>query len=591
MTETGSATIPRSETETIALWFGVANRPQLGWLSVPGAGIRASGVVIAPPVGYEYWCSHRALRALAERLAGAGHSVLRIDYDGTGDSSGDQWDTARVNAWQASIKLAAAELRRLGAVSLTLIGARLGGALAMLSACELNVDRVVAWMPVINGRRYARELRLLSTPVPESFDRACPPGTVVVAGNVFSPETLSSLQELRLDGLTDLPARSILVVDDSPGSAGPMVQGLRSLGGQVTDLTLDGADAALHTPPEFAAVPHEILGPICRWMASDESIARSPAPTSASAVATLPWRDGRVTEAVVALEPSGHVAVITAPVDAAPAPTDLVLLNPGSETHVGPGRAWVEYARDLALAGRRSIRVDFLGWGESPDAGRAPGRPYDLCCEQDTVTIVQALHARGYGRVAICGLCASAWISLRAALTAPVAGVIAINPQLYWQRGDPVEIDWDLIRARRAAEIRRVELGERIGLWSLLDLLGHRPRPARWLDDLAATGIPVQLLFAENDDGLVYLNRRLGRRAQRVQRGGSLSVRELTGIDHPMHRSWLRFGVLAALLEALQEIDRAGPQQIQVDPLTPGAQVRPSTQRGRDQSCQRSSTR
>lgn len=555
MIQTGSVTLQRSEIVTSALWFGEAARPQCGWLSRSRAGIGSSGVVIAPPVAYEYWCSHRALRALAERLAATGHSVLRIDYDGTGDSGGDQWEGDRLDAWQASVKLAAAELRRLGATSLTLIGARLGGALAMLSARELDADRVVAWMPVVNGRRYAKELRLLSTPVPETFDPSDPPGAIVVAGNVFTVETLASLQDLRLDGIAQLPAPAMLIVDDARGAARTTANSLRSLGAEVTELQLEGADAALHTPPEFATIPEEILDEICLWMGSDDSITRSSGPARAAPVATLPWREGRVTETVVELGPSGHVAVVTAPVDTAPAPTDLVLLNPGSETHVGPGRAWVEYARDLALAGRRSIRVDFLGWGESPDADRAQGHPYDVCCEQDTVTIVQALHAQGYGRVAICGLCASAWIALRAALNAPVAGVIAINPQLYWQRGDPVEIDWDLIRSRRAAEIRRIELGERIGLWSLLDLLGHRPSPARWLDELATSGVRVRLLFSEGDDGLVYLNHRLGRRAERVRRGGSVSVRELIGIDHPMHRSWLRFGMVAALLEALEEID------------------------------------
>ena len=50
------------------------------------------GVVIVPPVGYEYWSSHRTLRTLAERLAGQGCCALRFDFDGTGDSAGDQWD-------------------------------------------------------------------------------------------------------------------------------------------------------------------------------------------------------------------------------------------------------------------------------------------------------------------------------------------------------------------------------------------------------------------------------------------------------------------------------------------------------------------
>ena len=41
---------------------------------------------VLPPVGYEYWSSHRSLRTLAERLAQNGCLALRFDFDGTGDS-------------------------------------------------------------------------------------------------------------------------------------------------------------------------------------------------------------------------------------------------------------------------------------------------------------------------------------------------------------------------------------------------------------------------------------------------------------------------------------------------------------------------
>lgn len=59
----------------------------MGWLHVPPGGCSESGVLVLPPVGYQYWTSHRTLRVVAERLAAAGHLALRLDYDGTGDSS------------------------------------------------------------------------------------------------------------------------------------------------------------------------------------------------------------------------------------------------------------------------------------------------------------------------------------------------------------------------------------------------------------------------------------------------------------------------------------------------------------------------
>ena len=72
-------------------WFGPDERPLAGWWSLPASPTR-HGVVIAGPIGYEWWSTHRTLRTLAERLADRGHTVLRFDYDGLGDSTGERWD-------------------------------------------------------------------------------------------------------------------------------------------------------------------------------------------------------------------------------------------------------------------------------------------------------------------------------------------------------------------------------------------------------------------------------------------------------------------------------------------------------------------
>jgi dienelactone hydrolase len=539
---------------TRGLWFGPERRPALGWLSAPVDGVADSGVVVAPPLGYPYWCSHRTLRTLSEVLAADGHHVLRVDYDGTGDSAGDQWDTDRVAAWRATLAGGVQELRALGASRITLLGVRLGGTLALLDARELGIDRVLAWQPVVTGRRYAKELRLLSQPVPASFDLLQPPGTRVVAGNVFSSETLSDIGRLDVHEPQTPPARCTLVVDDLHGSSAAAVEHLRAIGAEVEHLQLPGGELALETPPEFATVPREIVTAMRAWIGS-AGPRRAPSSRPLSTPAVIAWRGGDVKEEVITLASAGHVGILTSPVGAEAPPTTLVLLNPGSETHVGPGRAWVELARDLALQGRRTLRVDFLGWGESPDAGRAPGRPYDAVGIEDTVSIVRDLRAAGHARIAVCGLCASAWIALAAARISPADGVIALNPQLYWKQGDPVEIDWDLIRARRAGEIARIQRGQRLRLWSVLDSLGSRPPAARWLDELASTSASVHLIFAEGDDGLQFLNERLSRRIDRLTRRGRISLRELPDIDHPMHLAWLRPRVAEALSDALAEID------------------------------------
>lgn len=543
-------------------WFGPEDRPLLGWLSTSSGAVTASGVLILPPIGYPYWSSHSTLRALAQRLAGAGHTVLRLDYDGTGDSAGDQSDGDRVAAWRSSAAAGAAELRTLGVRQLILLGVRLGATLALVDGAALGADAVVAWSPVVSGRRYAKEIRLLATPVPDdgAGDTA---GSVVAAGTVFSAQTLDELSKLAVIGSDAAPVGRTLVLD--AGSDGGLLDHLRGQGGVAEHQALAGGEQALEVPAEEATVPQAIVAAIESWIGPCPSSAGSVAPRSTRAA--LSWGGGRVTEEIVTLGPDRLVGILTEPGasaagSSAAAGATVVMLNSGSESHVGPGRAWVEYARGLARLGHSCLRVDFRGWGESPDDGYAPGRPYDAHCIQDTARIIAELRARGHDRIVLLGLCAGAWIALRAALgDQPPAGVIALNPQLYWQPGDPVEALMSTTRSRRTAERERERLGGRYGLWTAADLLGARPWAGRWLDELREVGLPIAMLFAAGDDGLEFLDNRLRRRLRRVRRSAALRVVELPEVDHAMHRTWLRARVIQAIAEQLEQMPGRGSSQ------------------------------
>ncbi len=103
MTEGSEATTVLHAVETSGQWIGPPERPLMSWLTTPVEGPASVGVLVVPPVGYEYWNSHRTLRTLAERLAEGGCRVLRFDLDGLGDSAGDQWDASRLEAWRGSV--------------------------------------------------------------------------------------------------------------------------------------------------------------------------------------------------------------------------------------------------------------------------------------------------------------------------------------------------------------------------------------------------------------------------------------------------------------------------------------------------------
>ena len=523
-------------------WIGPAQRPLLTWVSTTAAA-RASGILILPPVGYQWWSTHRSLRVLAERLADAGHVAMRLDYDGTGDSAGDQWEPDRVAAWRESVAAAVAALRAMGCVRVQLVGVRLGATLALLDGARLDVDGVAAWAPVTSGRRWSRELKMLGDAVPEDGDR-CGAGTIASAGIVFSAQTMADLGALAVAKLDATPAPRVLLVDAAVDE--PAAGHLRALGCDVDARALPGGDLALEQPTEDATVPEAILDAVCGWLA-DPGDAPPLDPPAGSASASISWDGTPIREEVVRLGPERFVGILSTPAAQGAAGPTLVFLNTGSEPHVGPGRAWVEFARGLAARGHRCLRVDWRGWGESPDAGRAPGRPYDPPGEDDTLAIVAGLRREGHEQIVLVGLCASAWMALRAVLRDPTVGVIALNPQLYWHQGDPVIALLDVsIRWRRAVADRERRLA-RWHLWTALDVLGHRPWGGRWLDDLRRGGARAGLVFVRDDPGILFLRTRLRRRLDRTLRDGAVALVELDHIDHSMHRAWARPVLLDAI--------------------------------------------
>ena len=186
--------------------------------------VRATTVVLCPPVGYDAMLTHRTYRHLAERLGALGFHVLRFDYHGTGDSAGWQDEPGRVVAWLASIDAAIDELSaRTGIGQVTLFGVRTGALLAAASAARRrDVATLVLWAPGSNGRAYVREFRAFNTVKSAAFSARGAPveKDEVVAGYFFSAKTLHELSQIDLMK-TELGAvKQALVLgrDDLPGA-------------------------------------------------------------------------------------------------------------------------------------------------------------------------------------------------------------------------------------------------------------------------------------------------------------------------------------------------------------------------------------
>ncbi|MFN2539248.1 MAG: hypothetical protein ABR549_14015, partial [Mycobacteriales bacterium] len=517
------------------------------------AGPRATaGAVLVPPLGYEYWTSYGLLRDLAWRLAERGVQTIRFDHEGTGDSGGDQWAAGLEGAWRRGLRAAVAALRDEGCHKVMLVGLRYGATLALQEAAGLGADAVAALAPVVSGKRYVRELAMLGTRVPADDPRSVAREVLISGGVPFPDELVEALRGIDLLSLDDVPPRVLLVADSAGGR---LADQLRSRGADVVLHPAQELARVLEVTTEKAVVPQELVQEVADRLASIAE-AGPPVPGPRRATQDGPaaehrWRGGSLVERAVVLGDQQLIGVLGEPKGAHSSDQVVVFLNTGAEHHVGPGRAWVEYARALNLTGTCTLRLDFRGWGESVLQDSPPGRPYAASAVTDVGLACEALRARGFSRVVVVGLCSSAWIALRAATQVPIEGVYALNPQLYWQPGDPD--DFTVLEAEvwRRDVTRREERLARTGLWTLLDVLGVQNAPGRWLSRLAAGAGRSRLVFAEGDLGHTYLRQRLAHRLRLVTGGERVSVQVIPGVDHQMHKEWLRPAVLRDLQDWL----------------------------------------
>ena len=125
---------------------------------------RSHGVLLCYPLGHEYMRSHWAFRQLASRLAAAGFDVLRFDYFGTGDSSGEP-SQASPEMWIENIQDAGRELSRITRCpTLSIVGLRLGALLAAHAVKrEMSCKTLVQWDPIVEGSQYLSGVRELTS--------------------------------------------------------------------------------------------------------------------------------------------------------------------------------------------------------------------------------------------------------------------------------------------------------------------------------------------------------------------------------------------------------------------------------------------
>jgi pimeloyl-ACP methyl ester carboxylesterase len=231
-----------------SLFFGDPKQPLYGaYHPAPAGSFRRMGVLLCYPAPQEYMFAHRAFRRLAETLAQRGYPVLRFDYTGTGDSASDL-DAATLAGWRHDILTAGDELAEIAGVDqMSIVGMRLGAALAATVSAEGRRFRdVVLWDPIVRGRRAVDELRALDERrYAMAHVRRDPPPVDELCGFAFPAQLRRELDRLDLLQLPRLSASrvSVMTSEDDPDAV-RLVERLRETGNE----------ASLHVLPDPEAV-------------------------------------------------------------------------------------------------------------------------------------------------------------------------------------------------------------------------------------------------------------------------------------------------------------------------------------------------
>lgn len=193
------------------------------------------GVVLCAPLGEEMLWSRRVFVTFARELAARGHSVLRFDYRGEGDS-GRWFQESDLATRIQDTAFAVDSLRRLspGITEVTLAGLRLGATIAAVTAVARDdIQRLVLWDPVIDGADYmqgvlranlmfqmALHRKVVETreQLVERLDRG---ETVNVEGYELGGTLFREVSALRLNDLLPRFAGRSLVVAVPPREAPP----------------------------------------------------------------------------------------------------------------------------------------------------------------------------------------------------------------------------------------------------------------------------------------------------------------------------------------------------------------------------------
>lgn len=425
-------------------------------------------VLMCPSYGWDELCIHRVKFRWANDLAAAGHTVLRFDLPGTGDSSGQATDPDQLRAWLQATVAAANWLRADGATRVVAFGVGLGAMLAWLACAEgTAIDDLMLWRAPSSGRRLVRSLQAAQT-FSFAFEGGSDPrdgaeisddgvdplygGFIEESGQIMTGEVIAALKgvDLKERSLSAAAQRRVLLFA-SPDNADDQwgVDWLATTGVKLEVANGDEFGAMMRYV-QLAEVPQAAVATSIAWLANcsptpvnvragetSSVFAGSPSehePVTTSTELELETNGVPVRERPLQVPFCGDLlrGTITEPAQTPLAAITVFYLSGASDRRIGPNRLWVERSRQWASLGVRSVRLDLPGLGDSDgddERWRDATVHFKPAYVEMLTPLFDALQNRGYGeRFVLIGFCAGGVKALRASFEDPrIVGVSAID--------------------------------------------------------------------------------------------------------------------------------------------------------------------
>ena len=521
---------------------------QAAWLHAPDDLQVRGTILILPPFGLEYTHSHRTLLHLADRLAMSGFAALRIDYVGTGDSSGDESSISAADDWiQGAVVALQALSEAFPDSPPSIIGLRHGALLAAAAAAHVDVTDFVGWAPLDGSQGIRSDA---GTPQVISHQEDGKPGDVEAESFRIPRDAAERIAEIDISKLEPrLRGRCLILSSSDRLSSRLWVQRMQQLGIASDDLKQSDFHAMMLEPRD-SELPHQTLSTLTSW------VSRTPATTAqfnedaylsyVRCMAPLNVQGWAERHVVIEAGDRSLVGVFSEPDHLEDVARVVLLPNSGSLNHISPNRLGVKLSRELAKVGVATLRFDLgelvTSRARRPDEQNDPNPETTLADVAACVTWV--CDHRPDVSISIADLCSEDQTALRAAMDLPSSAidhVVSINPlsgQIAgdaichgrtvvdgtpWQRLDSGE---PYVRSILKSLSQRVTVLTVSTLRYIEEVLGVQSDTI--LEDnlrkIIAQDRSIDLVFSAADPGRELLTRQAGRLVKQLQRDGELSM-------------------------------------------------------------------